>query len=162
MKIIYVLIIALICFSCNSEQTQENDLVKKNHSTLIPVDEYLYFAEDCSHKILSSKLIEQMSAKMYLFRNDLLTEEEVIQKVIFYLESEPSTDQKSELEKYSAKIDWSSWSPPSSNHPLGFVHAEVQIPEFEKYLCSELIKKVDSGEIELHPDILMKLNELNK
>lgn len=162
MKIIYVLVIAIFCFSCNTEQSQENDSVQKNRSTLIPAEEYLSFAEDCTHKILSNKLIEQMSAKMYLFRNDLITEEEVIQKVIFYFESEPTTEQKTDLDRYSANIDWSSWSPPSSNHPLGFVMAVVPIPDFEKNLCLEFIKKVDSGETELHPDILMKLNELNK
>ncbi|MBZ0178679.1 MAG: hypothetical protein K8F36_05245 [Melioribacteraceae bacterium] len=154
MKFPIALVILLILFTaaCRSneiEQTESND---QNNSKLISVNDYLNVPEECAHKILSGKLIEQMSKKIHLFEIENIDETELVQKVFIYLSSEPSIGQKDELNNLALKCDWESWSPPAANHPLGLLTAEIKIELFKQVLCLEWIKKIDTAEREVQPD----------
>lgn len=163
MKTFIILLVLSFCFlSCNSKEVHEGEKNKLTDHTLIPQKEYLTVPDELGQKIMSYKLIEQMSVKNYLYKNNEINEDELSQKVILYFETEPTEDQKNQLKDQSAECYWELWTPPADNHPYGFITARLPITKFEDILYLDFIKKVDTGERELQPSLLEKVNKLSK
>lgn len=154
LQFILVLSVIFIISACRSNEIEQTKSDDQSIDKLISTDEYFNVPEECADKILSSKIIEQMRTKIHLFENEKVDDSELIQKVYIYLSSEPNAEQKDELENLIIKCDWDSWSPPAGNHPLGFLTAVIKIESFEQVLCLEWIKKIDTAEIEVQPDLL--------
>lgn len=159
---IVVLALSFCLFSCNSKEVHEVEKNKITARTLIPQEEYLTVPDELSQKIMSYKLIEQMSVKNYLFNNNEITDEDLTQKVILYFETEPTEDQKKQLNDQSAECYWELWTPPADNHQYGFITAKLPIRNFEEIITLDFIKKIDTGERELQPNLLEKVNKLSK
>ncbi|MDZ7766531.1 MAG: hypothetical protein U5K00_19255 [Melioribacteraceae bacterium] len=122
MKVLLTFVVlAVICLSCNSSEKNQNAKTSLSENSLIPKEEYLEISKECSDKLMSYKLIEQMSVKNYLFKNDEISEANLTQQTIIYFEEEPTVEQKELLENNSAQCNWELWTPPADNHPLGFV-----------------------------------------
>lgn len=162
--IIAISIISMFCFSCTPQDVQEKKVEenKTNKNTLIPKDEYVNLPDECRKKIMNFKLLEQVSVKNYLYKNEIITEDQLTQNVIFYFEEHPSPEQINQLESESVQCNWELWTPPQSNHPLGFVTAKLPIKHFEKVLCFDFVKKMDTAEREISPNYLEKLNSLDQ
>lgn len=157
---IAIVVLSVIFISCESADKDENSKTKLSENTLIPKTEYLEMSKDCSDKLMSYKLIEQMSVKKYLFKNNGISEAELIQQTIIYFEEEPTVEQKELLTNNSAQCNWDLWTPPADNHPLGFVTAVIPINNFEDIVCLDFVKKIDTGEREISPDYMKKLNNI--
>ncbi len=163
MKTFIVVIVLSFCiFSCNSKEVHEVEKNNLTAQTLIPQEEYLTVPDEFSQKIMSSKLIEQMSVKNYLFKNNEIAEEDLTQKVILYSKSEPTEEQKKQLKDQSVECSWELWTPPADNHPYGFVTAKLPINNFEEIITLDFIEKIDTGERELQPNLLEKVDKLSK
>jgi hypothetical protein len=78
---IVVLVLSFCIFSCNSKEVHEVEKNNLTAQTLIPQEEYLTVPDEFSQKIMSSKLIEQMSVKNYLFKNNEIAEEAIKRSV---------------------------------------------------------------------------------
>lgn len=155
--VITIILLAVLCISCNSSSNNKNE--KHGENTLIPKEEYLEISKDCSDKLMSYKLVEQMSVKNYLFKNDAISEADLTQQTIIYFEEEPTIEQKKLLNN-SAQCNWELWTPPTDNHPLGFVTAKIPINNIEDIVCLDFVKKIDTAEREISPDFLEKLNNI--
>lgn len=152
-SLLIISIISLCVFiGCKSSDIEQPEKNNNSKSKIILSDEYISISGECVHKILSNKLIGQMNTKRDMFNNEEITEEELIQKVYLYFESELSQQQKDELTSYSVKCDWESWTPPTEKHPFGFISAEILIEQFENVLCLDFLKKIDTAEILSEPD----------
>jgi len=157
---IVIFLLSLSYFSCSPQQVEEKEDNKMASHKLIPQDEYISFPKECSKKLMNFKLLEQMSVKNYLYKNDEISEDDLKQKVILYFTEEPSKIQKAELEKESAFCNWESWTPPAENHPFGFVLAELKIKNASNVICLDFVKKIDTGEDKIDPAFLEKLKRI--
>lgn len=153
-SIVSILVHILIAISCRSNEIEQNESEDQSKANLLSSENLITVPEECAHKILSGKLVEQMTSKLLLFEKNKLSNEELVQKIFVYLSSEPSSDQKEELNNLALKCDWDSWIPPAGNHPFGFLTVEIKIDSFEQVLCLEWIKKIDTAERESQSDLL--------
>lgn len=161
MKYIIALItFSIILISCNSSEKNQNTKTSLSENSLIPKEEYIEILKECSDKLMSYTLIEQMSVKNYLFKNDEVSEGDLTQQIIIYFEEEPTVKQKELLTNNLAQCNWELWTPSADNHPLGFVTAVIPINNFEDIACLDFVKKIDTGEREISPDYMKKLNNI--
>lgn len=154
------ILIILLAFACNSPELHQDKESSTPSNTLIPKEEYLPVPDGCSQKIMSFKLVEQMSLKNYLFKNGKIPDDELNQKVILYFQDEPTEDQKKELQNQSVNCNWELWTPQTSNHPLGYIPAEISINNFKEVMCLDFVQKITTAEDVIDPNYLEKLNGL--
>ena len=102
-------------------------------------------------KILSGKLIQNVSEKKYMQVNGLLSPEEATEQIIIYLSEYPSADQITSLQLLNVDCFLEVWTPPMPNHPYGFFIAEMPVDKFIETLSLSFIKKIDTGEYENFP-----------
>ena len=143
-SIIIIVVLTVFFFACSSQDVKEKGDIVENKNTLIPQKEYISIPETCIKKLMSSKLLEQVSVKNYLFKNGKIAEDKLSQEVIIYFSEEPTETQKNELESQSALCNWNLWTTPAQNHPLGFVTATIAINSFENIVCFDFVKKIDT------------------
>lgn len=160
-SLVVVFILTVSFYSCSPQKVEEKENNTSITNTLIPKGAYISVPEECSSKVLDFKLIDQMSVKKYLFENDEISEEELMQKVILYFAEEPSEVQKEKLKKESVTAYWKLWTPPAENHPFGFVPAELEIKNFENVICLDFVKKIDTDEKVIEPNYLQKLKNID-
>ena len=114
-------------------------------------DDLITIPFDLEKKILSGKLIQNISEKKYLFENGTLTEAQLKEKVVIYLDKYPSAEQIASLEILNIDSYLELWTPPLPNHPYGFFIAEIPTDKFIETLSLEFIKKMDTAENEYLP-----------
>ncbi|MDP2366569.1 MAG: hypothetical protein Q8M94_22670, partial [Ignavibacteria bacterium] len=113
----------------------------KKHS-LLNQNDLISTPVDLENKILSGKLIRNISEKKYLFENGALNEEQLKEQVVIYLEKYPSAEQITSLEDLNIICFLESWTPPLPNHPYGFIIAEIPVDKFIETLSLNFIKKM--------------------
>ena len=118
-------------------------LLNQNDLVSVPVD--------LENKILSGKLIQNISEKKYLYENRALDYEQMKEKVVIYFEDYPSAEQITSLENLNIRCFLESWTPPLPNHPYGFILAELPADKLIESLSLSYIKKMDTAEYENFP-----------
>ena len=71
-------------------------LLNQNDLVAVPIES--------ENKILSGKLIQNISEKKYLFENGLINKEQQTEKVVLYFETYPSGEQITSLEALDIKL----------------------------------------------------------
>lgn len=130
---------------------QESSIPYKSDRILLQQNQYVKLDEALYKKVLSGKLLEKISAKRYQLSKGEITTAESFSKVAIYFEDEPDELQKQELQQEGIICYWDIWTPPSDNHPYGFVLADLPANKFEKALGISFIKKMDTAEYESYP-----------
>lgn len=117
-----------------------------NDRILLQQEDYLSISENLYSKILSGTLLEKISATNYRLTKKQINQSESFNKVILYFEGEPTEAQKIILENEGLECYWELWTPPSYNHPLGFIIANMPVEKFVKTLSFDFIKKMDTAD----------------
>lgn len=106
---------------------------------------------DIEQKILSGKLIQNISEKRYLIDSGLLTPQQAKEQVVIYVDKYPTAEQINSLTNLNIICLLEVWTPPLKNHPYGFFLAEVPAEKFTEALSLDFIKKIDTAEYERFP-----------
>jgi hypothetical protein len=151
-KILLVLIyLSLSSFFFSQQITNVDDTSKPKQHVLINQNDLVVIPVDLESKILSGKLIQNISEKKYQFENGPQSAEQPREKVVIYFETYPSGEQISSLEVLDIRCFLESWTPPLPNHPYGFILAELPIDKLMEALSLSFIKKMDTAEYENFP-----------
>lgn len=146
---ILILLLPAFLFAQIDEKLKGSSLDQER--ILINAEQYIQVPPELSDKILSGSLLEKISTKNLLLLNKLKSASEGFSKVILYFESEPLETQKTILESEGIECYWELWTPPSYNHPLGFIVASMPVDKFIKTLSFDFIKKMDTAERQSYP-----------
>ncbi len=106
---------------------------------------------EVENKILSGKLIQNISEKKYLFENGLLKADQILELIVIYLDKYPTDEQISSMRQLNIICLLDSWTPPLPNHPLGFILAQLPFDKLTETLSLSFIKKMDTAEYENFP-----------
>ncbi len=149
------LLIAILVSFCSFFYPQrisstENTIPVKKH-VLLQQNTMQSVPNDFVNKVLSGKLIQNISEKNYIYQNGPQNEEQPREKVVIYFETYPSGEQITSLEALDISCFLESWTPPLPNHPYGFILAELPTNRLVEALSLSFIKKMDTAEYENFP-----------
>ena len=126
--------------------------IKAKKRILLEQTDLIKISSKNKSKILSGKLIHDVSEKIYKRRNRInKLEDNQFQWVVIYFEDYPTTEQIGNLESIGVKCFLESWTPPLENHSLGFIQAKVPVDNFHSAIDLPFVRKMDSGEYENFP-----------
>ncbi|MBN2570823.1 MAG: hypothetical protein JXA68_01735 [Ignavibacteriales bacterium] len=104
-------------------------------------------------KLVSPKIFDDITLANESFKKGEITQEQNKSKLVLYLEEKPTESQIDILKKLGVNCFTELWTPPSTNHELGFFVAEIPNDKLVEILHLNFIKKVDTAERETKPDI---------
>jgi len=134
-KLLFFLINTFVSIALYSQTMQEFNL---QHS--------LNISEQSESKMLSGKLYETIMDFNKRSYSRIKSVNEISTKVSLYFEKYPSKDQIKELENLGVNLYFETWTPPSDNHPYGFLISNVPVNKLQKVVNLLAIKKIDSAE----------------
>lgn len=147
--ILFLLLLMSTLFAQNLIHSEQNSFHPSR--ILLQQDQYVKLSAELNDKVLSGKLLEKISSKMLLAKEAAISASKYYSKVILYFSSEPSAEQKEILKNEGLECYWELWTPPSHNHPFGYVVADMPVSKFENTISLDFIKKMDTAEYESHP-----------
>jgi len=116
---------------------------------LLQQQDIISIDDKLSDKLLSGKLVEELSEKTYALHNkaalqksNIVVENAEKMTVAVYFENYPSASELTELDKLGIRYLPGTWTPPLDNHPLGFMLAEIPVDSFITAVNLPYVKKV--------------------
>ena len=153
MKKVLFIIISLSLSSLFYPQrisTIENKFPAKKH-IILQQDDIISVPVNLEKKVLSGKLIQNISEKIYLYEEGILNKDQTTEKVVIYFSEYPSAIEIASLELLNINCFLESWTPPLPNHTYGFILAELPAEKLIEALTLSFIKKMDTAEYENFP-----------
>jgi hypothetical protein len=71
-----------------------------------------------------------------------------IQRIYIYLNQQLTQEQVVELQSFGVTLYPDTWIPPLTNHPAGFIMANIPVDQLETLAAKNYVIKVDSAEIQ--------------
>jgi subtilisin family serine protease len=102
-------------------------------------------------KILSGKLIERLSEKLYSAKLGKLSADNLKEPVVLYFSNYPTGAEISELNNLGIICHVETWTPPLPNHPYGFIIAELPITQLDNTINLNFVKKIGTAAQLAHP-----------
>jgi subtilisin family serine protease len=125
------------------------DLSKQ--SILLSQEDLISIPIELESKILSGKLIQNLSEKIYLYERGLLSKEKANELVVIYMTDYPTVENIASLNNLNVECFLNVWTPPLKNHPYGFFIARMPVDKLSETMALNFIKKIDTGEYENFP-----------
>lgn len=151
-KQLFIIVFSLFYLLIPAQIIDQVEFSKSNSERiLLQQENYIQLTEAQQSKILSGKLIEKISAKKYQLSKGEITQSQSFTKVVLYFDSIPTELQKEILYAEGLDCYWELWTPPSVNHPYGFIVAAMPVNKFENTISFDFIKKIDTAEHEAIP-----------
>ncbi len=97
-------------------------------------------------KIYSGFLLRSLNDKMQRVSRKVAGSEDSQMQTILYFQEYPSASQIDSMQQLGITIYPGTWTPASTNHPLGFVVATIPAANFNKIIQLSFLKKIDSAE----------------
>ena len=104
-----------------------------------------------SSKILSGRLLQNISEKTMLVKEALLSADSATATVLLYFQEHPTTRQQDSLRSLGVHCYWESWIPPVENHPYGFVVATMPVKNFVGTLSLGFLARMETAEFSRSP-----------
>ncbi len=144
-----ILLFTSVMFSQKTIQNQIN----KNYISKITLEQNDLVAISSLNekKILSGRLIENISRKNKLSQNAINSSEVMKESVVIYMSEYPTNEQIAQLESKNIDCYLEVWTPPIENHPYGFFIAAMPVTQLNEVLSFAFIKKMDTAEYESYP-----------
>lgn len=151
-SLLFFLIFLLICsFNHPQQIVVDNNTASPKQRILLSQEDILILPLEVEQKILSGKLIQNISEKRYLLERGLITPQQAKEQVVIYVDQYPTAEQVNALTNLNINCFLEIWTPTLKNHPYGFFLAEVPIEKFTQALALNFIKKIDTAEYENFP-----------
>ena len=151
-KLLIILIyLSFSSFFYSQQITNPEFIATPKKHILLKQSDLISVPLELENKILSGKLIQNISEKKFLYEEGLLLIEEATEQVVIYVAEYPSAEQIASLELLNIDCYLDIWTSPLPNHPYGFFIAEIPVDKFIETLSLGFIKKVDTAEYENFP-----------
>jgi subtilisin family serine protease len=111
----------------------------------------LQIPKQYEQKLLSGKLQENISQKLYATKLGKVEPAATKALVTIYFKSYPSDLEIQDLQNLGLVCYLNSWIPPLPNHPYGFILAELPPSELINMLRYDFVQKVGTAEEEAYP-----------
>jgi subtilisin family serine protease len=125
------------------------------YSQFLPVTEVRQIdnlSSELKSKILSGMLIKNVIDKNRDYLENKIPAEQANEIVAIYFKEKPSKNQIDELENFGVECFINSWTPPLSNHPLGFIVAKMPTDKLVNLLSIESVQKLSTLEHQHYPE----------
>jgi hypothetical protein len=77
-----------------------------------------------------------------------------VQLIYIYLAQKLTTDQAAELTALGITLYPDSWIPPVSNHPDGFMLADMPVNKIDQLAAKDCVIRLDTAEIQAQPQTM--------
>ncbi len=142
----------VIFIFCFATEIFPQVIKKPNHEVLLKQSQLISVTQNNNKKILSGKLITNISKKKLIARGTTPNgTNEPKENVIIYMEEYPTDEQITELRNQNINCFLDLWTPPMENHPYGFFIAEMPISKLNTVLSFAFVKKMDTAEYQSFP-----------
>ncbi len=126
-------------------------LVGLGNSGIYSQNEYIQVPVQFESKILSGKLIERISQKLYASQIGKIDAASATELVVLYFSQYPTNEEISNLKDIGIICHVDTWIPPLQKHPYGFFIAELPIGQLNKVVAFDFIKKINTAEEQAYP-----------
>ncbi|MGE5364903.1 MAG: S8/S53 family peptidase [Bacteroidota bacterium] len=145
MRSMFSILMFIILYTVSYPQIQQPLSISENYKITV--------REDLRDKILSGKLLQQISDKLLLKSQapESATELSDMENIVIYYDHYPLSSDLRRLDEAGVEYFTETWIPPFNDHPYGFILARVPAEKFGQLLTDPAVRKIDSGEYQSYP-----------
>jgi subtilisin family serine protease len=138
-----ILLTGLIFLSSSGIHSQSKSFFGQQDLVQIPIQ--------YENKILSGKLIERVSRKLYDAKTGNIDASASAELVSIYFSSYPTETELFILSDLGIKYHLDTWTPALDNHPYGFLIAELPVGKLNNVVALDYVKKINTAEGKTYP-----------
>jgi len=151
MKKIAILVLIFTSIVFSQKIVQNHSKIDYRKQAILKQNDLVTILSINQKKVLSGKLIENISRKQILSKNSISSAEELKENVVIYMSEYPTSEQITQLEDRNIDCYLDVWTPAMENHPYGFFLANMPVTQLNDVLSFAFIKKMDTAEYESYP-----------